>query len=186
MSDVKRYFMVVKGWDEVDLFPDGDSSQEGGGDGPFVLASDYDSLRTSLAAAIRERDALEDNNDTLAADLAMMEVERDALRAALVEAREMVCHWSDYASEYMRDKHNLDGDIAKLDAALKRCAPQPAAARVTPDEIGAATKSYVEMITFDKNFTGMSAEFWLTSAFMAGANWGLHRPTSQTTEGQTK
>lgn len=49
------------------------------------------------------------------------EIER--LRAALRDARECVETWAGYASEYFRDKHDLAGDLARIDAAL---AAQPA------------------------------------------------------------
>ncbi len=37
----------------------------------------------------------------------------------LKEAREMVEHWAGYASTYFTEKHDLAGDLAKLDAAIK-------------------------------------------------------------------
>lgn len=42
-----------------------------------------------------------------------------ALVEALKEARQMVDEWGAYASPYFQEKHNLQGDLAKLDAALK-------------------------------------------------------------------
>lgn len=37
---------------------------------------------------------------------------------ALKEAREAVVAWSDYVPEYFRQKHDLAGDLAKIDEAL--------------------------------------------------------------------
>jgi hypothetical protein len=41
-----------------------------------------------------------------------------ALVAALQEAREMVAGWAEYADKYFQEKHDLKGDLARLDAAL--------------------------------------------------------------------
>ena len=49
---------------------------------------------------------------------------------ALEEAAEMVADWGGYASEYFQQKHDLAGDVAKLQAkadALRAQAEQPAA-----------------------------------------------------------
>lgn len=43
----------------------------------------------------------------------------ERLAEALREARDMVEDWAGYASEYFQDKHDLQGDLAKLDAALR-------------------------------------------------------------------
>lgn len=48
---------------------------------------------------------------------------REALELALVDAREMVESWAAYAPEYFRVKHNIEGDLAKLDATL--CLAKP-------------------------------------------------------------
>lgn len=53
--------------------------------------------------------------------------ENERLQEILKEAREMVEHWAGYASEYFKDKHNLAGDLAKLDAAIKAAEDGPAA-----------------------------------------------------------
>jgi len=37
----------------------------------------------------------------------------------LKECKEMILCWSDYANEYNREKHNLDGDIEKIDEWIK-------------------------------------------------------------------
>jgi hypothetical protein len=47
-----------------------------------------------------------------------LKAERDRLREALLEAREDVAHWGGYASDYFREKHDLAGDLARIDAAL--------------------------------------------------------------------
>lgn len=43
----------------------------------------------------------------------------EPLVAALKEAVEMVEEWSGYAPAYFREKHDLEGDLAKLRSALK-------------------------------------------------------------------
>lgn len=44
---------------------------------------------------------------------------RDALTAALREARAMVETWASYAPEWATEKHNLAADLAQLDAVLE-------------------------------------------------------------------
>lgn len=43
----------------------------------------------------------------------------EQLAEALREARDMVEDWAGYASEYFQNKHDLAGDLAKLDTALR-------------------------------------------------------------------
>ena len=52
---------------------------------------------------------------------AMTDPRDEALRAcveALEEARDDLIAWGAYASDYFKDKHDFDGDVARLDAAL--------------------------------------------------------------------
>lgn len=49
----------------------------------------------------------------------MME-QRDDLLNALKNAREMVEDWGGYASAYFQGKHDLPGDLAKLDAIIAK------------------------------------------------------------------
>jgi hypothetical protein len=53
---------------------------------------------------------------------AMLELirQRDELLASLKEARELVEDWGAYAPAYMQEKHDLEGDMNKLDAAIAR------------------------------------------------------------------
>ena len=44
--------------------------------------------------------------------------QRDELLAALKDAREMVSDWAGYASPYFQEKHDIDGDLERLDAAI--------------------------------------------------------------------
>ncbi len=44
----------------------------------------------------------------------------DELLSALKEARELVEDWGAYAPAYMQEKHDLEGDMNKLDAAIAR------------------------------------------------------------------
>lgn len=48
---------------------------------------------------------------------AAAEIER--LRAALKDARVSVEGWADYASDYIKEKWDLKGDLARIDAALE-------------------------------------------------------------------
>ena len=61
---------------------------------PLIRLTDHETARTADKARIAE------------------------LTEALKNAREMVADWGAYASEYFREKHGLDRDIAELDAAL--------------------------------------------------------------------
>lgn len=46
--------------------------------------------------------------------------QRDELLAAMKDAREMVSDWAGYASPYFQEKHDIDGDLKKLDDAIAR------------------------------------------------------------------
>jgi hypothetical protein len=46
--------------------------------------------------------------------------QRDELLAELKNARELVEDWGAYASNYMQEKHDLAGDIDRLDAAIAK------------------------------------------------------------------
>ena len=46
--------------------------------------------------------------------------QRGELLAALRDAREMVSDWAGYASPYFQEKHDIDGDLKKLDDAIAR------------------------------------------------------------------
>jgi hypothetical protein len=54
------------------------------------------------------------------AQVASLEQQRDELLAALKDAREMVSDWAGYASPYFQEKHDIDGDMKKLDDAIAR------------------------------------------------------------------
>lgn len=47
----------------------------------------------------------------------------DALREqeaeALVDAKDDISVWGQYASEYFQDKHDLDGNLVKVDRAIR-------------------------------------------------------------------
>jgi hypothetical protein len=53
-----------------------------------------------------------------------LQAEIDRLREALEAAREDVAHWGNYASDYFKEKHDLDGDLARIDATLAKEAGQ--------------------------------------------------------------
>ena len=46
--------------------------------------------------------------------------QRDELLVALKDARELVDDWGAYASNYMQEKHDLAGDLERLDAAISK------------------------------------------------------------------
>ena len=46
--------------------------------------------------------------------------QRDELLAALKDARELVDDWGAYATAYMQEKHDLAGDLERLDAAISK------------------------------------------------------------------
>ena len=85
-----------------------------------------------VAALVKERDALASQLADITTDyhrrhkdacdraelLWAAAKERDALRAALVDAIECVEDWACYATDYMRKKHDIDGDLERLRAAL--------------------------------------------------------------------
>ena len=50
--------------------------------------------------------------------------QRDELLAALKYARELVDDWGAYATAYMQEKHDLAGDIERLDAAISKVEEQ--------------------------------------------------------------
>lgn len=50
--------------------------------------------------------------------LRALKQQRDELLAALKNARELVEDWGAYAPAYMQEKHDLQGDLDKLDAAI--------------------------------------------------------------------
>lgn len=67
----------------------------------LIAACDPDTIRALLG----ERDALA--------------AENARLREALREARDAIEDWAGYASDYFREKHDLAGDLAKVDALLR-------------------------------------------------------------------
>lgn len=48
-----------------------------------------------------------------------LRAENERLRAALRDARVSVEGWADYASDYIKEKWDLKGDLARIDAALE-------------------------------------------------------------------
>lgn len=51
--------------------------------------------------------------------LAAKNAEIERLRGALKGARDDMAAWGAYATEYFQEKHDLPGDLAKIDAALQ-------------------------------------------------------------------
>jgi acyl-CoA reductase-like NAD-dependent aldehyde dehydrogenase len=48
----------------------------------------------------------------------LAEAQRDRLAAVLEDAIECIEHWAAYAGDYFRNKHDLDGDLARFRTAL--------------------------------------------------------------------
>ena len=73
---------------------------------------------------IRADDRVTDNGRFIAAanPAAILELirQRDELLVALKYARELVDDWGAYASNYMQEKHDLAGDIERLDSAIAK------------------------------------------------------------------
>ena len=42
------------------------------------------------------------------------------LREGLIDAQEMIIEWSGYASDYFKEKWNLEGDLKQIDEALTK------------------------------------------------------------------
>jgi chromosome segregation ATPase len=96
-----------------------------------IYEAAYDAAEAECKALRAERDRLRGDCDRLRASLhaaatraVEAEAERDRLREALEEAREDVVHWAGYASDYFKEKHDLAGDLARIDAALAKEAGQ--------------------------------------------------------------
>ena len=68
----------------------------------------------TLASRFKARDDIESD----------LTKQRDELLASLKEARELVEDWGAYAPAYMQEKHDLEGDMNKLDAAIARAEKQ--------------------------------------------------------------
>ena len=53
------------------------------------------------------------------AECAELRRENERLRKALRDAIEAIEAWGSYASDYFKDKHDFDGDVARARAALE-------------------------------------------------------------------
>ena len=94
------------------------------------------------AHAAYTMDSVEARERILTAEIERLRAECEAVPAgyvpvsALIEAREEIESWAAYADPYFRDKHDLPGVLAKIDALLASQAQQPADAvpadNVTP------------------------------------------------------
>lgn len=70
-----------------------------------------------------ENQRLFDRAETAEAALSSYKEEVERLRRVLAEARDDMQAWQSYASDYFRDKHDADGDLAKIDQALTKETP---------------------------------------------------------------
>ena len=57
--------------------------------------------------------------DKLYRELYEKDKEIKRLREVLREAKDRIVEWAGYASPYFREKHDLEGDLAHIDAALE-------------------------------------------------------------------
>jgi len=87
---------------------DRDGVLRGTGGGIKPIATIYNGLNSPYIAAANPAAVLE------------LIRQRDELLASLKEARELVEDWGAYAPAYMQEKHDLEGDMNKLDAAIAR------------------------------------------------------------------
>jgi len=77
-------------------------------------------LIEKLDAAHTELELVRDDNHKMMLEIDWLRRQRDELLAALKDARELVDDWGAYASNYMQEKHDLAGDLAKLDAVIAK------------------------------------------------------------------
>ncbi len=80
------------------------------------LMDDGEQVAPLIRLADHER--LQAETERLQAARAADKARISELTEALKSAREMVADWGAYASEYFREKHGLDRDIAELDAII--------------------------------------------------------------------
>lgn len=100
-----------------------------------LLRQENERLRVQLAEARKNdvhcmawladcRIAVDDNGKRMLPEfveyLKALKQQRDELLASLKDAREMVSDWAGYASPYFQEKHDIDGDLKKLDDAIAR------------------------------------------------------------------
>ena len=76
-------------------------------------------LAAALEALRAEREVICAEAVKYADKSGRLEAKVDRLAEALQLARDLVEDWAVYASEYFQKKHNLEGDLALLDDALR-------------------------------------------------------------------
>jgi chromosome segregation ATPase len=86
----------------------------------LAAAAELRRLHTELEATERQVFILTDCMSDCSKANARLEAENEALREALKRARESMADWGSYASEYFQQKHDLQGDLDAIDAALAR------------------------------------------------------------------
>ena len=98
-------------WGWVDMYPAGSMNKAS----PAGVNVTW---RRGDLSAVNARYIIESRPDTIAALLA----ERDALRELLAEAITEIDDWAAYAAPIFREKHDLEGTLARFRAALSRTA----------------------------------------------------------------
>jgi hypothetical protein len=74
---------------------------------------------TSRPRRTPEYDDIVEARSKLSGDAELNAARVQLLAKALRDARESMPSWQSYASDYFKEKHNADKDIAAIDAALK-------------------------------------------------------------------
>lgn len=74
----------------------------------------------AILELIADRDEWKRQAESIVSERDKLEVQRDELLVALKDARELVDGWGAYASNYMQEKHDLAGDLDRLDAAITK------------------------------------------------------------------
>lgn len=63
-------------------------------------------------------DRLHEQTEDDSKEIELLRGQRDQLLEALNEAKYLVADWGAYASPYFQEKHDLSGDIAKIEAVI--------------------------------------------------------------------
>lgn len=83
------------------------------------MATKVEQLLSVLADTRTDNMRLREWNAEIALNGRELVAENERLRAALRDARVSVEGWADYASDYIKEKWDLKGDLARIDAALE-------------------------------------------------------------------
>ncbi len=79
----------------------------------YVLAAEVRRLRSEIDSAREDLQSFVDDRNH-------WKTKAEAAKVALKEARELVEDWGAYAPAYMQEKHDLEGDLSRLDAVISK------------------------------------------------------------------